>query len=452
MNRLLTALALAVLTSELAAHSHDDKPPGQEGAAPADPTAGVPPLDRTSRYLPRIVELRKRRAAAEKAGHENRRDLLGQVLAAEETGVGRHQEAMRLMDSVFPTFTAGKPAVDLDGYEPTDAVAAILALAAKHRVLMINEAHHVARHRAFATSLLAGLREKGFRYFAAETLDHEDIPTLVKRGYPTLRTGYYCREPLCGDLVREALRLGYTPVAYEHRFDKPAARPAGAEAIHRRIAEREQGQAKNLKARIFDMDSKARVVVFAGYSHVRKVPQVSGAGEKKVETTWMAARFKDLTGIDPLTIDQTTMMEHARAACEHPAYRLALEKKKVVDRPVVLLDARAGRYYVPSADRGAFDLVVFHPRDTYKDGRPQWQRMGGYRKPVKVSGLPAAPRGSSLLVQAFAQGEDFSTAVPVDQVEYDSAAPLLLLPKGAYTIRVTDVSGKTVHEVQVKVE
>jgi hypothetical protein len=454
MNRLLAGLTVAVLAGALGAPSDNDRPPPKKPAKPADPTAGVPALDRTSRYLERVVELRKRRAATEKEGQTDRRRLLDQMLAAEESTVGRHREAMRLMDSVFRTFSVPKSDTELDGYEPRGAAETILEMAGRHQVVMINEAHHVARHRAFAASLLAGLRKKGFRYFAAETFNQDDMPALVKRGYPTLGTGFYCREPVFGDVVREAVRLGYIPVAYEHRFDKPPTRPAGAEGIRRQIAEREEGQAKNLKERIFDKDPKARVVVFVGYSHARKVPEVSERGGKKVETTWMAARFKERTGIDPLTVDQTTVMEHARAACENPAYRLAVEKKKVSDRPVVLFDAKASRYYVPPANRGTFNLVVFHPRDVDRDGRPVWLRMGGYRKEVKVAGLPVAPRDGSLLAQALAKGEDAATAVPVDQVEYGAGemGPLLLLPKGAYTVRVVDAAGKVVHEREAKVE
>src|SRR5262249_35863660 len=158
-------------------------------------------------------------------------------------------------------------------------------------------------HRAFAGLLLAGLRQKGFRYFAAETFDREDMPDLAKRGYPTLKTGYYCVEPVFGDLVRQALRLGYAPVAYEHISDEPLARQAGADAVRRQIARREEGEARNLKKLIFDKDPRARVVVFAGYSHIRKVPQVSASGKEKVETKWMAARFKERTGIEPLSVD-----------------------------------------------------------------------------------------------------------------------------------------------------
>ncbi len=449
MNRCLAGLAIAVLAGTLTA-SPDGEGPAKK-PDPADPFAGVPYLDRTGRYLERIVALRQLRADAGRAGQDDRRQLLDQLLAAEEAAVGRYHEAMRLMDSFSPAFGAGP---DLDGYEVRDAVRTILELADRHRVVMLNEAHHVPQHRAFAGLLLAGLRQKGFRYFAAETFNPEDMPGLAKRGYPTLATGGYCSEPVFGDLVRQALRLGYAPVAYDHNSDEPPARQDDAAAVDRQIDQREEGQARNLKERIFDKDPRARVVVFAGYSHIRKVPQALGGGEKKMTLKWMAARFKERTGIEPLSVEQTMMMEHTEPRHERPAYRLAAEKKMVGDRPVVLFDAKAGRYFVPGNFRGAFDVVVFHPRDAQRGGRPAWLRMGGYRKEVKVAGLPAAPPGGSLLAQAVARGEDEATAIPVDQVEYRAGepGPLLLLPRGEYRVRVVDAASKVVHEGAVTVE
>jgi hypothetical protein len=73
---------------------------------------------------------------------------------------------------------------------------------------------------------------------------------------------------------------------------------------------------------------------------------------------------------------------------------------------------------------------------------------------VKVGGRPAPPRGGSLLAQAVARGEDGATAIPVDQVEYRAGepSPLLLLPRGAYRVRVVDAAGNVVHEGTVRAE
>ena len=78
-------------------------------------------------------------------------------------------------------------------------------------------------------------------------------------------------------------------------------------------------------------ETDARVLVHAGYSHINESGELAGAKP-------MAIRFRELTGINPLTIDQTTMLEHSVRAKEHPAYG------RVVDRaartaPFVLVEA-----------------------------------------------------------------------------------------------------------------
>ena len=68
--------------------------------------------------------------------------------------------------------------------------------------------------RAFSNRLLAPLREIGFTHLAVETVA-EDPTKLSARGYPTLDTGTYTRDPTFGDLIRRALDLGYIVVRYE---------------------------------------------------------------------------------------------------------------------------------------------------------------------------------------------------------------------------------------------
>ena len=46
----------------------------------------------------------------------------------------------------------------------------ILERSESAQILIINEAHHVAKHRTFTRSLLKGLYEKGYRYRGLEAL------------------------------------------------------------------------------------------------------------------------------------------------------------------------------------------------------------------------------------------------------------------------------------------
>src|SRR6476646_12211948 len=109
------------------------------------------------------------------------------MLGTENSHVGRYQKALECFDRRPGRKKKPAQLMSADQFEPCDAVAAILELADKHQVIMINEAHHVPMHRAFTVQLLEGLYQKGFRYFAAETLSADDA-ALQTRGYPTLMT------------------------------------------------------------------------------------------------------------------------------------------------------------------------------------------------------------------------------------------------------------------------
>lgn len=129
--------------------------------------------------------------------------------------------------------------------------------------------------------LLKKLKQKGYSYFAAETLFETDAK-LNERGYPTKNSGAYINEPVYGDIVRTALKLGYKVAPYEAAFSGPDAR--------------ERGQAENLKNRIFQKDPQAKVLVHVGYGHNSEIVRKNG-------TKLMAGYLKEYTGIDPLTID-----------------------------------------------------------------------------------------------------------------------------------------------------
>jgi hypothetical protein len=109
--------------------------------------------------------------------------------------VGNYDEALRYADLAYGTTAMGRraSAEELKGYRPVDALNALARAAAAAQVVMINEAHHVPQHRAFALELLKKLRQDGFTHFASETL-YETDTQLNARGYPTGQTGYYTIE------------------------------------------------------------------------------------------------------------------------------------------------------------------------------------------------------------------------------------------------------------------
>jgi hypothetical protein len=339
--------------------------------------------------------------------------------------VGNYGEALRYADLAYGKHAMGRQAEpdELKGYRPVAALDALARAAAATQVVMINEAHHAPQHRAFTLELLKRLRRQGFRYFAAETLYEADT-RLNDRGYPTTQTGFYTAEPVHGELIRSALRLGYRVVPYEAE---------GAQNAD----ERERGQARNLIERILKNDPRARILIHAGYAHIDE------KGVDRVGAATMAQRFKETTGIDPFTIDQTEMTEHSAPDYEHPLYRHVQARRQVL-RPTIFRNARGQLW---ALETGRHDVTLFHPRSQYIDGRPDWLRLGGSRKPYRLPKQVCGAAARCLArVRAANEGSD---AIPIDQLEVTNSQATLLLPAGEFSVEIQTPEGKPIRNFRV---
>lgn len=365
----------------------------------------APPDDRPLREW---LGLRAREAALGPSG----RAAVAREMVVVLPEIGRYADALVYDDMRSASRPEQPDALRLlDGYAPEDALEAVVRASRGRQVVMVNEAHPVPQHRAFTLQLLARLRAEGFTWFAAETLFEEDT-ALNARGYPVSASGAYTLEPVYGDLVRTALALGFRVVPYDS--------PPGID-----LDPRERMQAANLVERILQKDPDARIVVHAGYGHIAKAVRPGALVP-------MAVRFRQLTGIEPYTIDQSQMTEHSRPELEVPLYRAAATRGDLV-RPTVYVDSLGTPW---SASRAHFDATVFSPRTVLEQGRPQWLRMGGLRAPHP---LPADVCGTAraCLVRARLEGEA-ADAVPVDQVVVlaGEAVPALMLPAGRFRVTV----------------
>lgn len=299
-----------------------------------------------------------------------------------------------------------------------DAIAEIVARARATRVVILNEAHYSPRDRAFAWEVARALRPLGYSYLAAETLDNNpttDRPRATQRlatdGFVRRSTGTYSEDPVFAAYLRQAVALGYRPVAYEITR---AQRVNGSD-----IATREQAQSDNLVAAIFARDPNAKVLIHVGHGHVAE--ELVDRGGNQV--MWMAGRLKRATGIDPLTIDQTTLTDLMPPARD--AYPLAAAK--VGRRSGVLFAGE--RPLIVGRWGNAVDLQVVHPPRAYRHGRPTWlAALGGRPVAIPATLLPAT---GERLVQAFAAAAP-TDAVPLDQVLVRAGrpAPRMMLPAG----------------------
>lgn len=301
---------------------------------------------------------------------------------------------------------------------PHDAIEEIVRRARDTSIVILNEAHHSPRDRAFALQVARALKPLGYSILAAETFDNEPaepghtsmVEKLRNDGFVRISTGYYTRDPVFAGFVREALALGYRPVGYEET-SKQRPKEGG-------IAAREKAEAENLAA-VLAAQPKAKTLVYVGFSHVAEAPLESHRG--KIE--WMATRLKRLTGIDPLTIDQTTLTDLAPRA--RAAYTVAAAR--IGNRPGIFFDGN--NPLILGTYAGAVDLQIVHPSRAYRYGRPVWlTELAG--KPLAIP-KDLVPTSGHRLIQVFPANAP-QDAVPLDQVLVQSGAPLpmLFVPDG----------------------
>ncbi|MFG0256574.1 MAG: hypothetical protein ACF8GE_01595 [Phycisphaerales bacterium JB043] len=352
------------------------------------------------------------------------------ILAGQLAYVGEQLRATALGDEAYPRT---QEPVDpdhantfIETHRPLPALQAIIEAARDRQIVMINEEHRSSMQRAFANQLLEPLRELGFTHLAMETLE-ESADALHARGYPVLSTGTYTDDPALGDLVRRAIELGYTLVPYEADAEDMDPRPddtSPADAMNRR----ERGQAEHIFERTLQLDPNARVLVYAGRDHLSEY-----AGEVWVP---MGAVLKEISGIDPLTINQYVMVEHSKPIFE--SWQLAfVENAGWLDATPILLRKEQGELW--SLNPHAIDAYVFHPRTTLIHSRPSWLAMGGLRK-AHIVDIP--PHDEPVLLQAMVPGES-DDAIPMDQaiVWPGGPTPGLFLRLGKYTVRVINRDG-----------
>jgi hypothetical protein len=305
-----------------------------------------------------------------------------------------------------------------------DAIKAIVEEARSRRVVLLNEAHHVPMHRAFARKLAAELRKIGYGYLACETFSGDgDVPTSGS-GQVTYRTGYYTRDPVFADFVNSALADKWKLISYEFQ-GKPAMDPK------ERIEQRELAQAQNLVDRIFAKDKNAKVFIFVGYGHLNKQPE----GDSSTPLM-MGEHLRRITRLDMLHVDQTVFYAHPDRADESPLYQALLDKYPAKE-PFVLRSTD-GSPPILKGLQGRIDMQVIFPRYAMRGSRPEWLATLAGREPrvIPAELLPASGRRA---IRAHLVG-GAADAVPADivLVEAGKPAPKLMLPAGDYRYTYED--------------
>jgi len=319
-----------------------------------------------------------------------------------------------------------------------NAIDTILTLAEDRNVIIINEDHTMPRDRAFILDLLVALRSRGFTHYAAETFSKQAIKSASP--YILVGDGSYTNEPIFGRLATKAKTLGYKLVAYEMTMEQMLAPSgltieeimadselnlgeilAGSSSIGDQIEMREVAQSENLIKNLLGEAPEAKVIVHVGHSHASEITEGGHL--------WMAARLKDKTGIDPLTISQTL--------CQSDGTEVYVATNAI---------NREG-----ASQMSFTDLLIAHPPLAFEKHRPVWRRDLGDKEvniPQKV--LSAT---EPILIEVRTLEQPVS-AVPVERLlvrpeEHDIP---LLLPPGEYRIEAFNSNGKLTESERIAVK
>ena len=288
--------------------------------------------------------------------------------------------------------------------DPPAVLDEIVRRAADTRVVMINEAHSRSETRRLSAAAAEALAPLGYTLFGAEAFAPRRTEALADDTEPFVRDadGTYLEEAGFGRTLRRVRAAGYAFVPYEQTREQALSATGG---WIEKLAVREAAQAANVAA-ILDANPDAKILLHVGYSHAREEPLAFGDEELR----WFALRFKEATGIDPLTVSQT--------ACR---------------------GGEGGLVGAPEGEApGAFDLYVDLPPAAFVRSRPAWRVEDG----DQLIDIPEVlrPTDAPHLIEARRVGEP-DAAVPMDRVYVRPGEDVALaLPPGDYRVRAVRIA------------
>ncbi|KQZ79613.1 hypothetical protein ASD55_02660 [Rhodanobacter sp. Root561] len=340
-----------------------------------------------------------------------------QLLSMSDAMLGRYDQAQQEMYSAFRNTASPLPPCPNDlGSGSFDQW--LMTHAGKFDLVMINEAHNQPMSRALIYQMLPIMRRLGFSILALEALPDEATTAWINQhGYvpDEAHYGFYLREPIEGEVVRRAKRLGFTLASYDI-FSK----------------DRELDEARNL-ARILKEHPGQKVFVVAGYDHVRRMD-----GR-------MAELLPKLYGKPFLSIDQLGKGNDVmRSACAQDSALGANEGGATLASMRWKLDGRGTDVTVFRTGSYSLDRAAAKGSD--------WLSLGGDRWRRRFSTGEGCGKSRVCLVEARGAGQP-ADAVPVDRylaLEGEHFADLYL-HSGNYVMTYRSASGAVMRTTSIAV-
>lgn len=282
------------------------------------------------------------------------------------------------------------------------------------KVVLINEAHSRIHPRAFILSILPKLKKLGFTHISFETLSYNKNKNI------DYTTGYYTKEPVYGELVRSAHKLGFIRFAYEDSI-----------ANKHTENQRDSMQAVNIFNKIKSAKPTDKFFIVVGYGHNSEDIQQEASFISVA--MWLQILFK----INPCTIDQLQFLEN---------YSNASFSRDSIHNKVPFYISKSE--YKKSNNYSYNDFYIIHPKTTLENNRPNWNKCYGLRNETKYK---LKNKNKTVLIQAYYKSEydlkNINQKIPADQTFYTNEkgiATFYLKPSYKYVIVERDENNQII--------
>ena len=327
-------------------------------------------------------------------------------------------------------------------YTKKNAKSYVLEKAKESKFVFLNDSKFHPQTRIFCKSLLKDLYNQGYRHLGVEAFTNK---TEIQAGLscPSINSGKFSDEPLFGDMIRAAIKIGFKLFSFQPTETEIAKasnivrkKSPNASQKDLLIPAANWSKAMNIN-RYMKSHANDKFLIYTNEQQV---------SEKDIfDYNTLAQWFKQITSIDPLTVEQAIMNENC-PAIEHKYYKYAEAAE-----PSIFLKYKTPFVAKRNQIESPYDIQVFHPRTQYIQNRPDWLRMKGARKPYKVN-PDQYQMTYPLLAYAYKKGEDPQIAVPMDIVEFESnrIEMPLLLPPGEYQMVLRDKKLRKKFDISVE--
>jgi hypothetical protein len=334
----------------------------------------------------------------------------------------KESQLLSFVGDLRSSFNRPKPEIDSSIFGlinksaiSNQGIGALDSIIGNNQIVIINEAHDRLVHRAFIYELLPLLKDKGFTHLAMETLSQ---PTSNL----DISTGFYTSEPVMGEVYRKALELGFQLIAYEDTNNNASMR--------------DSIQAVNLKNQLFVEGKLLKTAIICGYGHLYE-------WSESTDTKMMGQYIGEMTGVNPLTIDQVLIGEYS-----DNSYMATFYEALVQDSSIVFYKASFSNFIPPFSD-----IYIFHPKTKFFHNRPEYITLNQEKKWVELEG-----KEHTILVQAYLASEirnkkDFNKRIPTDQTTYFEKGNfyLALRPNVQYVIVFRDETNRIIYKKSINV-